>query len=408
MFSCPKILFFTVSLLAAPAIGRAQFIDQFDQPKIAGWFTLAGDGAAKIDLVQKDGFLRMQIDGTHDPYGVWWTLIKRDVAPFLDLGKLQDPAYALRVEARVRVSHAPCRVNFMVNTQRTTNYHQHLREYDIADTSGWHTISMTTQGFDARPGDNVYVQLCATDLGLGQYQVDVDYFRADVVRRDLAGPDVGEPLVYHPPIPDTGTLAHHLAVTHDTVINTDFPDVNFNDWQVEEAGGPARILTVDGKDLVILRWDLGGFRGQQADGAGILELTTSSVAHGGKYIAHWGQDFGEEFGSKVHVVEILGGDPAWDQETVTYNSLLHGERATEAFNSQMTYDLDLADKPGSRNYVTIPRPVMQRLLDGRTKGLVIRPLGALAASFYASEDPAGRGPKLHFSTRPKTDQPAVR
>jgi hypothetical protein len=38
------------------------------------------------------------------------------------------------------------------------------------------------------------------------------------------------------------------------------------------------------------------------------------------------------------------------------------------------------------------------MLDGKTKGLLIRPLGALDASFYASENQLGNnGPKLHFN-----------
>jgi hypothetical protein len=41
---------------------------------------------------------------------------------------------------------------------------------------------------------------------------------------------------------------------------------------------------------------------------------------------------------------------------------------------------------------------MQRLLNGTTKGLLIRPLGAINASFYASENQKGQmGPKLHFN-----------
>ena len=55
--------------------------------------------------------------------------------------RLQEPGYALRVEAKVRVSHAPRRVNFMANTQRTTNYHACLMEYDIPDTQQTGTSS---------------------------------------------------------------------------------------------------------------------------------------------------------------------------------------------------------------------------------------------------------------------------
>jgi len=111
----------------------------------------------------------------------------------------------------------------------------------------------------------------------------------------------------------------------------------------------------------------------------------------------FGEDLGIEFG-KIRVIEILSGDPAWEQERVTYESLLAGEEAAEVFNGQMTIDLDLATAPGGKTYFTLPRPVMQRLIDGRTKGLVLRPLGSMAATVYASENPGGNGPVLHFST----------
>ena len=126
--------------------------------------------------------------------------------------------------------------------------------------------------------------------------------------------------------------------------------------------------------------------------------TTHSVQKGGNYIDAYGEDLGVEFG-KIRVIEILGGDPDWKQESVTYDNLLQGETATDAFNTQMISDVELSSKPGSKTYVTLSRPVMQRLLEGRTKGLVIRPLGALVGSFHASENTDGEGPKLHFSTK---------
>jgi hypothetical protein len=395
MISNRRALLLASSLLAIPAIGQAQFIDSFDGPKIEGWFEGTGDGTPTMDLEQKNGFARYKVDATQDKYGVWWTFIKRDITASIDLEKLKDPAYELRVEARVRGSHAPRRVNFMINTQRTTNYHEHLREYELANTSDWHTISMTTKDFDAVPGDTVFVQFCMTDWGPGQYYADVDYYRADVVRRDQAGPDKGEPLVYHPPIPALTAFTHHLGVTHDSVINSDFPQVNFNDWHVEEQNGPARVLTVDANQWIVMRWDLEQVRGLKVDGPGLLELTTSSLPIGGKYIEGIDKDLGEEFG-KIRVIEILGGDPAWDQETVTYNSLLRGGKDADVFNTQMIIDLELAAKPGEKAYFTLQRPVMQRLLDGKTKGVLIRPLGALAGSVYASENKGDNGPKLHF------------
>lgn len=388
-----------LSLLLLPLIARAQFADGFDGSKLEGWFPITGDGAATLALQQHDGVLSLNIDATRDRDGVWWTCIKRDITAALNLKRLADPQYELRVEAKIRASHAPRRVNFMINTQRTTDYHQHLREYDIADTTNWHEISMTTKDLDTKPGDSVFVQFCATDWGLAKYSVDMDSYRADVVRAGRAGPDKGEPLIYHPRVPDTQTFAHHLPVTHDSVVDLDFPNVNFDDWHVEEAAGTARVLTVAAHQWIVLRWEFGAQRGQKAAGAGVLELTTSSLQIGGKYIEALGKDFGEEFG-KVHVVEILGGDPAWDQQAVTYDSLTGGKPYEEVFNTQMTIDLELGARPGEKAHFTLPRPVMQRLLDGTTKGILIRPLGAITGTVYASENQRGNGPMLHFSTSP--------
>jgi hypothetical protein len=388
--------FTALVLLGLAPLAHAQFVDSFDGP-VKGWFTGTGDGTPTMALEQHDGFVRYKVDARQDKYGIWWTFIKRDVAASLDVTKLADPAYELRVEARVRASHAPRRVNFMLNTQRTTDFHEHLREYELPDTTGWHVISMTTRDFDAVPGDSVFVQFCMTDWGPGEYYVDIDYYRADVVRRDRAGPDAGEPLVYHPRIPPVSTFKHHIPAAHDSVIQADFPQVNFNDWHVEQAGGSARVLTVGAGQWIVMRWELGELRGRKADGAGLLELTTTSLSIGGKYAAAMGKDLGEEFG-KIRVIEIFGGG-AWDQETVTYDTFLANARYEDVFNTQMVIDLELATKPGEKAYFTLPRPVMQRLLDGTTKGLLIRPLGALAGSVYASEDVSGNGPMLHFTAR---------
>ncbi len=397
MPSNSRCFLFVLFLLASPTLVQAQFIDQFDGPKLEGWFQVTGDGTPTMQIEQKEGFIRYKVDATTDKYGVWWTFIKRDITASLDMKKLADPAYELRVEARVRGSHAPRRVNFMINTQRTTNYHEHLREYELANTSDWHTISMTTKDFDAVPGDTVFVQFCVTDWGPGEYYVDVDYYRADVVRRDQARPDKGEPLIYHPDIPALTTYTNHLDVAHDSVINLDFPQVNFNDWRVEERDGSAQVLTVASNQWIVLRWDLAKQRGSMVEGPGLLELTTHSLPIGGNYVEGIGKDLGEEFG-KVRVIEIIGGDENWDQKSVTYESLMQGRNYEDVFNTQMAIDLELAAKPGEKAYFTLQRPTMQRLLDGRTKGLLIRPLGALTGSVYASENRRGDGPKLHFRT----------
>jgi hypothetical protein len=126
-----------------------------------------------------------------------------------------------------------------------------------------------------------------------------------------------------------------------------------------------------------------------------------AVASGGNYVEVYGEQLGEEF-PRIRVIEIFGGPEAWDQEEVTYNSFMQGQPYTEVFNTQMVYDIKLDDRPGNKNFITISQPVMQRILNGTTRGLLIRPLGAIDASFYSSEHQAQAEkmkPKLYFNIR---------
>ena len=386
-----------IILLLAPAAAHAQFVDDFDDGDVAGWDFFTGDGEATMTFTPRGGFARLGVDATADRHNVWWAILKRPVSEFVDLARLAEPNTELRVEARVRLSDAPRRVNFMINTNRTTDFHEHLAEYDVADTTGWHTISYTTTGLDVRPGDTLYVQLGATDWGYGVHHVDVDWYRADVVDTP-ADPDVGEPLPYHPPTPPVETFAHHLGAAHDAPVRPDEPDVNFDGWRAYDGDREVPVLSVGGDQWAVLRWDLGDLAGTEADGPGLLTLATHSLARGGGYVARYGEDLGMEFG-KVRVIEILGGDPAWDDETVTYASWLGGQPLDAVASGQMIFDAEVAPASGTTT-VTISRPVLQRLLDGTTRGILLRPLGAVHAAFYASEaDDPGARPTLHFSTR---------
>ncbi len=382
-------------LTTVTGICHAQFLDDFDANEIKGWYTMTGDGTAEMDLVQHDGYARLEVDATKDHDNVWWAIAKQDVSSFLDMEKLKDPAYELRVELRVRASHAPRRANIMINTQRTTNFHKQLREYDITDTNEWHTISMTTQDLDAVPGDELNVQVGITDWGYGHHYLDIDYYKADIVRVDTNAPDLGEPLVYHPPTPALETFSNHLDVDQDVLINAEFPTVNFHQWT--NAG--SRVLTVSARQWPILRWDLAQFKGEQANGPGLLELTTHSVARGGNYNRAYGEDLGIEFG-KIRIIEVFGGETNWDQTTVTYQSFTQDKDIGTLINGQMIFDTELPEENGGKTYVTISRPVMQRLLDGTTQGLILRPLGAIDASLYDSEDPdQAHATVLHFNLK---------
>jgi hypothetical protein len=390
MLNIKAILLATLLIISSHSF--ADFADEFNAKSVASWQTLTGDGNAQLRLVLMDGFARMKVDATKDQHNIYWTAIKRDVASSLDMEKLKSPEYELRVEARVRPSHSPRRINFMINTQRTTDFHEHLREYDLGFNSDWQVVSMTTRNFDALPGDQVNIQLCVTDWGLGEFYLDVDYFRAEVVKVKDTKPDLGEPLVYHPPVPSLDSFKHHLTVKQDAVINSAFPDVNFNNWKSDNV----RVLTLSSGQFPLLRWDLQTYQGKKVKSAGILELTTQSIQKGGNYINALGEDFGIEF-DKVRVFEIFGGDANWQQDSVTFTSFTQGKDLQSLINGQMIFDTEVAPA-GGKTLVTIPRPVMQRLLDGTTKGLLLQPLGALEVSFYDSEQGDGSwGPRLHFT-----------
>jgi hypothetical protein len=395
------ILLFSLAV-AAPV--SAQFLDTFDGKLsldaggVKGWTFFTGDGAAVMDFRNTGGgHAAISVDATKDTRGIWWALIRRRVSANMNLRLLGSPAYALRIESRIRVSHAPRRVNLHLNSQRTTDFHSHLVEFDIPDTLRWHTISMTTRGFDALPGDTVYGQLALMDWGPEKYHVELKYFRVDIVKVDSAGPDKGTLVPYHPPIPNPLSFPLHLPATQDCVVDTQYPLMNFNDWSAQDGSGRSTLLAVSGTQYTIMRWDLGVFAGKRAEGSGLLELTAFSVERS--------LDHAKDFGM-VRVTEILGGDPQWDQNDVTYASLCQARNPHEVFNSQMIIDIAVPGERGAPLLATISQPVVQRLLDGRTLGLAIRPLGAVFVSFYALESPGPhRSPTLHVHLGPSSIGP---
>ena len=369
------------------------FLEDFgkEPQAIEHWTWFTGDGLATMDFVLGDGCASVQVDARQDRRNIWWALIKREVSPYLDLARLHQPGQEIRIEARIRVSHAPRRVNLHVYNAKRPEHHSHLMEFDIPDTTGWHTISMTTHDFDAEPGDSVFGQLALMDWGIGQYHVDIAYMKVEVVDAAAVGPDQGEQAPYHPPIADPGTFAHQIDVAHDCMIDVQYPDVNFNHWSIWEAGKRSTLLTVSGTQIVILRWDLAKLAGKRVAGSGLLELTTHSVQRSSDDIYEFG---------KMRVVEILGGDPQWNQATVTCDSLCQGQSIDQVLNTQMIIDVDVAEQPGSKTLITISRPVFQRLVDGKTLGLALRPLGAISASFYAKEiQIEGYSARLLFNLR---------
>ncbi len=381
----------------------AQFLDVFENTSITldpsannGWTFYTGDGSASMDFQQREGYASIFVDATKDQRNIWWALIRRRVSANFDLSQLSKSNFEFRIEARIRVSHAPRRVNLHLNTQRTTDFHSHLMEFDIPDTTNWHTISMTTHNFDAKQGDNVFGQLALMDWGSEKYRVDLDYFKVDIVNVDSIVPDKGVQVPYHPPIPDLKTFTHQIKVAQDCMIDLAYPDMNLNNWYTQLDSERIGLLTVSGTQFVIMRWNLNEFAGKRVVGSGLLELTTYSVQRS----SIKQKDFG-----MVRVVEILGGDPDWDQTDVTFNTFCQGQSLNEVINSQMIIDIKVNETRDTSNYITISNPVLQRMIDGKTLGIAIRPLGAVNASFYSMENHNGKfNAALHFNVDFNSDK----
>lgn len=103
-----------------------------------------------------------------------------------------------------------------------------------------------------------------------------------------------------------------MPVAHDATIDLAYPELNFNGWYAVTDTVRVPVLAVGASQYAILRWDLRAFAGRRVADHGLLELTTWSVER---------QDTDlEEFG-KLRIVEILGGDPNWDEQTVTFQTL---------------------------------------------------------------------------------------
>lgn len=351
----------------------------------AGWAAFTGDGEAELSLAAEDGHAVMTVDARSDRRGIWWAVIKRSVSPFVDRQALARPDRELRVEARVRSHVAPRRINLSFNHSRTTDFHANLAEYDLGDTD-WHVISLTTHGFDARPEDEIFVQLAMIDWGIDLFRLDVDYVKVEVVDPAAAGPDLGNPLPYRPSLPPLASFDRQIPAAEDAVIDSAWPEVNFGRWAAMGAGAPEPALTLGGSRIVILRWDLSAFRGRTPAGWGALALTTRNV--------QWAATDLEEFGY-LRVAEILDGDPAWERDTVTRESFLAGRAPSQAIG-QMIVDVQPSFEPGSRTVVPISPPVLERLISGRSRGLAIYAQGAVDATFVSGKADESAGPVLYF------------
>jgi hypothetical protein len=240
---------------------------------------------------------------------------------------------------------------------------------------------MTTGNFRHAAGKPLLGQVSFMDWGnTGIYELAVDYLQVDVVKRSQVGPDKGQPLPYRPPLADAAQFGLELPAVADVTLDRQYPDLNLAAW-VADGGVSGPLLAVDGSRIALLRWDLSALRGKKVKGPGQFEFYSQSVYR----LAQNPKDFGE-----VRICEILGGPPDWPEESVTLESLLGGQPEAGVFNEQTIVDVAVAPGPDGKTTVTISQPVLQRLVDGQTKGLVIKSLGAISAVLRDADADGGK------------------
>ena len=373
-----------LSLLLPPA--AAQFREDFDAATpgftsqgLPGWNAVTGDGTALFTQRIDSGVATLRLDARPDKRNIWYAFVHRDASGPLNLKNLARPGYGLRITARVKPSHGPRRVNLYLKSLASGD--EFLREFDLPAAGQWYEISMTTGPFRHQAGKSLLGQVSFMDWGnTAVYELAVDYLRVDVVKLAQAGPDQGQPLPYRPPLADAAGFGLEIPVAADVTVDRQYPDVNLAPWVADGAAdGP--LLAVDGSRMALLRWDLSALKGKQVKGPGQFEFYARSVYR----LAQNPKDFGE-----VRISEILGGTPDWPEESITLEGLLGGRPEAEVFNEQTIVDVAVTPGPGGKTIVTISQPVLQRLVDGRTKGLVIRPLGAISAVLRDADAAGGR------------------
>ena len=90
----------------------------------------------------------------------------------------------------------------------------------------------------------------------------------------------------------------------------------------------------------------------------------------------------------------------WDQKTVTTDSLCKGQPLSHVLNTQMIVDWPVTEGDGGKTHLAISKTVLQRMIDGKTLGIAIKPLGAIHAGFYSMENEGGKdSAKLLFNLR---------
>lgn len=375
---------------------RAQYREEFSGKTsvfrtngLPGWSAITGDGEPVFMQRMHNGIATLKVDATRDKRNIWYAFIHQNIWPQFNEVNLSDKGYRLHIEARLKPSHGPRRVNLYIKS--TSSGDDFLREFDLAEAGKWYEISMTTTPIRHMENKPLLAQLSLMDWGnTGIYQLDVDYLKVDILPDGKTIADRGLPLLYRPPQADAAGFRTERKVNADATVDMLYPDLNLSEW-TQKGNTDEAVLMVDNTKRIILQWDFSDLRGRMVTGSGQLEFYTHSLFR----LMKDQKDFGE-----VRICEIIGGPAGWKESEINYNLLLQGMNEAAIINEQTTVDVAIAPGNGSKTVVTISQPVLQRLIDGKTFGLAIKPLGLISAALIDSNVKNGKyAVRLRFNVK---------
>jgi hypothetical protein len=205
-----------------------QNIPEFRSDNIPEWLSKTGDGEGVFTQNIDNGILTLRLDARNDRRNIWYAFTHRNVAPPLKFKSGQAPV-TLYIEARVKPSHGPRRVNLYLKSLSTGD--EHLREFDLPEAGKWYEISMVAPNFRHEPGKSLLGQVSFMDWGnTGVYELQVDYMKVDIVKPGQKFQEKGPPIPYRPPLADESTFRLERKVKADVSVDTKYASLNLSGW----------------------------------------------------------------------------------------------------------------------------------------------------------------------------------
>ena len=81
--------------------------------------------------------------------------------------------------------------------------------------------------------------------------------------------------------------------------------------------------------------------------------------------------------SQIRLVEIISDNDDWSSETITFNKFIANSTDGIIFNPQPIYDLKIPDTKNHKLYFTVSKYVINRIINGKSKGLALEALGPI-------------------------------